>query len=94
VLSGGLAGNAILTRKAPNMIARNFTPGFRVELHHKDMGIVTAAARETRVAIPLGSHVAGLIGTLAAQGHGGLDHGALLKLVDELSGRSQDGARP
>ena len=94
VLSGGLAGNAILTRKAPNMIARNFTPGFRVELHHKDMGIVTAAARETGVAIPLGSHVAGLIGTLVAQGHGGLDHGALLKLVDELSGHSQDGARP
>lgn len=94
VLSGGLAGNAILTRKAPNMIARNFTPGFRVELHHKDMGIVTAAAREAGVAIPLGSHVAGLIGTLAAQGHGSLDHGALLKLVDELSGRSQDGDRP
>jgi 2-hydroxy-3-oxopropionate reductase len=91
VLSGGLAGNAILSRKAPNMIARNFTPGFRIELHHKDMGIVTAAAREAGVAIPLGGHVAGLIGALQAQGHGRLDHGALLKLVDELSGRNQDG---
>ena len=91
VLSGGLAGNAILTRKAANMIARNFTPGFRIELHHKDMGIVTAAAREAGVAIPLGSQVAGLIGALQAQGHGRLDHGALLKLVDELSGRDRDG---
>jgi len=91
VLSGGLAGNAILTRKAANMIARNFTPGFRIELHHKDMGIVTADAREAGVAIPLGSHVAGLIGALQAQGHGRLDHGALLKLVDELSGRDRDG---
>jgi 2-hydroxy-3-oxopropionate reductase len=93
VLSGGLAGNAILTRKAPNMIARNFTPGFRVELHHKDMGIVTAAAREAGVAIPLGSHVAGLVAALEAQGHGRLDHGALLLLVDQLSGRTgeQDG---
>jgi 2-hydroxy-3-oxopropionate reductase len=91
VLSGGLAGNAILTRKAANMIARNFTPGFRIELHHKDMGIVTAAAREAGVAIPLGSHVAGLVAALAAQGHGRLDHGALLKLVDELSGRDRDG---
>ena len=91
VLSGGLAGNAILTRKAANMIARNFTPGFRIELHHKDLGIVTAAAREAGVAIPLGSHVAGLIGALQAQGHGRLDHGALLKLVDELSGRVRDG---
>jgi len=95
VLSGGLAGNAILTRKAPNMLARNFTPGFRVELHHKDMGIVTAAAREAGVAIPLGSHVAGLVAALKAQGHGRLDHGALLLLVDQLSGRTgeQDGAR-
>jgi 2-hydroxy-3-oxopropionate reductase len=91
VLSGGLAGNAILTRKAPNMIARNFTPGFRIELHHKDMGIVTSAAREAGVAIPLGGHVAGLIAALHAQGHGRLDHGALLRLVDELSGRGQGG---
>ncbi len=95
VLSGGLAGSAILTRKAPNMLARNFTPGFRVELHHKDMGIVTAAAREAGVAIPLGSHVAGLVAALKAQGHGRLDHGALLLLVDQLSGRTgeQDGER-
>jgi 2-hydroxy-3-oxopropionate reductase len=88
VLSGGLAGSAVLTRKAPNMIARDFTPGFRVELHHKDLGILTAAARDAGVAIPLGDHVAGLMAALKAQGHGGLDHGALLQLVEQLSGRS------
>ena len=93
VLSGGLAGNAILTSKAPKMIARDFTPGFRIELHHKDMGIVTSAARAAGVAIPLGSHVAGLIAALHAQGYGRLDHGALLRLVDELSGRDQAAAR-
>ena len=93
VLSGGLAGSAILTGKAPKMIARDFTPGFRIELHHKDMGIVTSAARAAGVAIPLGSHVAGLIAALHAQGHGRLDHGALLRLVDELSGRDQAAAR-
>jgi len=94
VLSGGLAANAILTSKAPKMIARDFTPGFRVELHHKDMGIVTSAAREAGVAIPLGSQVAGLIAALHAQGYGRLDHGALLRLVDELSGRDQAAGRP
>jgi 2-hydroxy-3-oxopropionate reductase len=88
VLNGGLAGSAVLTRKAPTMIARDFTPGFRVELHHKDLGIVTAAARDAGVAIPLGGHVAGLMAALKAQGHGGLDHGALLQLVEQLSGRS------
>jgi 2-hydroxy-3-oxopropionate reductase len=88
VLAGGLAGNAILDRKAAGMLARNFAPGFRIALHHKDMGIVTAAARETGVAIPLGALVAQLIGSLNARGDGGLDHSALLKLVEQLSGRS------
>ncbi|HEY4724663.1 MAG TPA: 2-hydroxy-3-oxopropionate reductase [Actinomycetota bacterium] len=88
VLAGGLAGNAILERKAPGMLARDFTPGFRIELHHKDMGIVTSAAREAGVVIPLGAVVAQLIASLKAQGDGGLDHSALLKLVEQLSGRS------
>ena len=87
VLAGGLAGNAILQGKAPAMLARDFTPGFRIALHHKDMGIVTAAAREAGVVIPLGAVVAQLIAALNAQGDGGLDHSALLKLVSQLSGR-------
>lgn len=88
VLAGGLAGNAILQRKAAGMLARDFTPGFRIALHDKDMGIVTAAARQAGVVIPLGSAVAQLIASLKAQGDGGLDHSALLKLVEQLSGRS------
>jgi len=93
VLAGGLAGNAILERKAAGMLARQFAPGFRVDLHHKDMGIVTSAAREAGVAIPLGAHVAQLIGSLRASGRGDLDHSALLLLVEELSGRSPDTRR-
>jgi 2-hydroxy-3-oxopropionate reductase len=69
------------------MLARDFTPGFRVELHDKDMGIVTGAAREAGVVIPLGAAVAQLIAALRAQGDGGLDHSALLRLVARLSGR-------
>ncbi|AVT36026.1 2-hydroxy-3-oxopropionate reductase [Plantactinospora sp. BB1] len=88
VLAGGLAGNRILDRKAAGMLARQFQPGFRIDLHHKDMGIVTSAAREAGVVIPLGAVVAQLIAALKAQGDGGLDHSALLKLVEQLSGRS------
>jgi 2-hydroxy-3-oxopropionate reductase len=88
VLAGGLAGNAILERKAAGMLRRDFTPGFRIELHHKDMGIVTSAAREAGVVIPLGAVVAQLVASLKAQGDGGLDHSALLKLVEQLSGRN------
>jgi 2-hydroxy-3-oxopropionate reductase len=89
VLAGGLAGNAILQRKAAGMLARDFTPGFRIALHDKDMGIVTAAARQAGVVIPLGAVVAQLIASLKAQGDGWLDHTALLKLVEQLSGRSK-----
>ncbi|GIE34499.1 2-hydroxy-3-oxopropionate reductase [Actinoplanes italicus] len=92
VLAGGLAGNRILDRKAAGMLARSFEPGFRIDLHHKDMGIVTSAAREAGVVIPLGSAVAQLIAALKAQGDGGLDHSALLKLVEQLSGRGSQPA--
>jgi 2-hydroxy-3-oxopropionate reductase len=87
VLSGGLAGSAVLDRKAGAMIAREFRPGFRVDLHHKDLGIVLETAREVGVAIPLGSMAALLMGALRSQGDGALDHAALLRGVERLSGR-------
>jgi 2-hydroxy-3-oxopropionate reductase len=87
VLGGGLAGSTVLDRKAAGMLAREFAPGFRVDLHHKDLGIVMDAAREAGVTIPLGAHVAQLMQALRAMGHGGLDHSALLLLVEQLSGR-------
>ena len=82
VLGGGLAGSTVLQRKGATMLARDFKPGFRIALHDKDMGIVTAAAREAGVVIPLGAAVAQLVASLKAQGDGGLDHSALLKLVE------------
>jgi 2-hydroxy-3-oxopropionate reductase len=89
VLGGGLAGSTVLNRKAGNMLQRDFTPGFRLSLHHKDMGIVTAAARDAGVVIPLGAAVAQLIAALVARGDGNLDHSALFKLTEELSGRTK-----
>ncbi|NRQ38001.1 NAD-binding protein [Nonomuraea sp. NN258] len=87
VLAGGLAASRILELKRASMLARDFRPGFRVDLHHKDMGIILDAARGAEVAIPLGALVAQLIGAARAQGHGSLDHSALLKVAENLSGR-------
>jgi 2-hydroxy-3-oxopropionate reductase len=87
VLAGGLAGSTVLQRKSAGMRARNFAPGFRVDLHHKDLGIVIDTAREAGVAIPLGAAVAVLMGALRAHGDGSLDHSALLLGVERLSGR-------
>jgi 2-hydroxy-3-oxopropionate reductase len=91
VLGGGLAGSTVLQRKGASMLAGQFAPGFRIDLHHKDLGIVTAAARERGVAIPVGALLAQLVGALRAQGDGGLDHSALLRGVERLSGAPVSG---
>ena len=88
VLGGGLAGSKVLDQKGQKMLDRNFDPGFRLALHNKDLGIVTAAAREAGVVVPLGSAVAQLVSALVARGDGALDHSGLFKLAGELSGRS------
>ncbi|WP_329185036.1 2-hydroxy-3-oxopropionate reductase [Actinacidiphila glaucinigra] len=91
VLNGGLAGSTVLTRKKRNFLDREYAPGFRIDLHHKDMGIVTDAARNVGAALPVGSVVANLVASLRAQGDGDLDHSALLRGVERLSGRPVTG---
>ena len=88
VLAGGLAGNTILDRKAASMLAREFAPGFRIDLHHKDMGIALASARSAGISLPVTGIVAQLVASARAMGHGSLDHSALLKVIEELSGRA------
>jgi 2-hydroxy-3-oxopropionate reductase len=92
VLGGGLAGSKVLEQKKGNLLGRSFEPGFRIALHHKDLGIVTAAAREAGVVVPLGSLVAQLMASAVANGDGGLDHSALLRGVERLSGSSTTNA--
>ncbi|GAA2572595.1 NAD(P)-binding domain-containing protein [Actinomadura fulvescens] len=88
VIAGGLAASRILDLKRATMLAREFQPGFRIDLHHKDMGIASAAARSAEVALPMTALVAQLIAAARAKGYGSLDHSALLKIVEDLSGRT------
>jgi 2-hydroxy-3-oxopropionate reductase len=87
VLSGGLAGSAVLDRKSPAMLRHEFAPGFRIDLHHKDLGIALGSARESGVPLPLGAVVAQLMAAARAQGHGDLDHSALLLVLEQLAGK-------
>jgi 2-hydroxy-3-oxopropionate reductase len=87
VLAGGLAANRILDLKRESMVARRFEPGFRIDLHHKDMGIALAAARQADVSLPLTGLVAQLVAAGRAMGYGSLDHSALLKVTEALSGK-------
>jgi 2-hydroxy-3-oxopropionate reductase len=89
VLAGGLAANRILDLKRESMIAREFTPGFRIDLHHKDMGIVLDAARQADIALPVSGLIAQLVAAGRAMGYGSLDHSALLKVIESVSGRAR-----
>lgn len=87
VLASGLAGNRILDTRADDMIARRFAPGARVALHHKDLGIALRASRSAGVVTPMSAVTEQLFAALQGTGRGGLDHTAVLALIDDLSGR-------
>ncbi|TQS45814.1 2-hydroxy-3-oxopropionate reductase [Cryptosporangium phraense] len=89
VLAGGLAASRILDLKRESMIAREFTPGFRIDLHHKDLAIVLDAARRADVALPVTGLVAQLVAATRAMGYGSLDHSALLKVTETLAGQER-----
>ena len=86
VLGGGLAGNKVMEVKREKMLEHSFDPGFRVELHHKDLGIALAAGREYGVNLPVTAVVDQMFETLKMLGRGDQDHSALLTLIEESSG--------
>lgn len=85
VLSGGLAASRVMELKGKSMIEHNFAPGFRIDLHRKDLNIAMATARENSVPIPVSAVVGQLFESLAANGQGDLDHSALLTVYENLA---------
>ncbi len=86
VLSGGLAGNKVMEVKREKLLSRAFEPGFRAELHHKDLGIALAAGREYGAALPVTAIVDQMLLSMKRKGWGDEDHSALLKVVEDISG--------
>ena len=85
VLSGGLAGNKVMEVKREKFLSHKFDPGFRSELHHKDLGIALAAGREYGVVLPVTAIVDQMLLTMKRKGWGGEDHSALLRVIEDLS---------
>jgi 2-hydroxy-3-oxopropionate reductase len=85
-LSGGLAGSAVLEAKKQKFFDHDFDPGFRVELHHKDLGIALAAGREYGVALPVTAVVDQVLQALRAGGRGDRDHSAILTFIEDAAG--------
>ncbi len=84
-IKGGLAGSAVLNAKGPMLIARNFKPGFRINLHQKDLRNALQTAESTHVALPLTAIVQQMLSALIAEGKGDLDHSAIATVAEELS---------
>lgn len=85
VLSGGLAANRVIELRGAGMLTHTFTPGFRVALHHKDLGIALAAGRAHEVPLPVTALVEQMFAALEARGQGHLDHSGLLTLLEDLA---------
>jgi 2-hydroxy-3-oxopropionate reductase len=91
VLSGGLAGNKVMEVKREKFLSHKFDPGFRSELHHKDLGIALAAGREYGVVLPVTAVVDQMLLAMRKKGWGGEDHSALLRIIEDLSQHEIDG---
>lgn len=85
VLSGGLAGNRVIELRRRNFLEHDFTAGFRVDLHHKDLNIALESGDAYGVPLPVSSLVQQLLRALRARGQGGEDHSALLSLAEDLA---------
>jgi 2-hydroxy-3-oxopropionate reductase len=85
VLSGGLAANKVMEVKREKFLSHKFEPGFRSELHHKDLGIALAAGREYGVVLPVTAIVDQMLLAMRKKGWGGEDHSALLRVIEDLS---------
>jgi len=87
-LAGGLAGSKCLEQKRANYMANTYSPGFKVDLHFKDLGLIMESARELGVPLPATAVVQELFNALRVKGRGGLDHSGVITLLEDLAGAS------
>jgi 2-hydroxy-3-oxopropionate reductase len=88
-LAGGLAGSKCLDQKKPNYLAGTYNPGFKIDLHYKDLGLIMESARALGVPLPATAAVQELFSALRVKGRGGLDHSGVITLLEDLAGLSK-----
>ena len=84
-IRGGLAGSAVLDAKAPLMMDRKFNPGFRINLHIKDLANVLETSHGIGVPLPLTASVMEIMQALKVDGMGDFDHGAIVRFYEKLA---------
>jgi 2-hydroxy-3-oxopropionate reductase len=84
-IKGGLAGSTVLNAKAPMVYNRDFKPGFRMNLHHKDLRNTLQAAESMDVPLPMTSLVQDMLTKLINDGKGDLDHSGIVQYIEEAA---------
>lgn len=84
-IRGGLAGSTVLEAKAPLVMDRKFDPGFRINLHIKDLNNVLETSHEMGVPLPLTAAVMEMMQALRVDGMGDADHGSLIRYYEKLA---------
>lgn len=90
-IRGGLAGSTVMDAKVPMMIAGNEKPGFKIDLHIKDLANAIDTGHEVGAPLPLTAQVMEMFETLHSGGLGMADHSALVKFYEKISGISVAG---
>jgi 2-hydroxy-3-oxopropionate reductase len=85
-IKGGLAGSAVLSAKAPMVLAGNYKPGFRIELHVKDLRNALDEAGGCGSPVPLTETALGMLESLVAEGKGAEDHSGLIQYYEKKAG--------
>ena len=83
-IRGGLAGSTVLDAKAPMMMDRNFKPGFRIELHIKDLNNALNAGHAVSAPLPLTGELMEIMQALKADGHEKEDHSSIVKFYEKI----------
>lgn len=84
-IRGGLAGSTVMDAKAPMMMDQNFQPGFKIDLHIKDLNNVLDTAKSIDAPVLLTSQVMEMMKVLHRDGEGQSDHSALVKFYEKLA---------
>ena len=84
-IRGGLAGSTVMDAKAPMMLGRNFKPGFRIELHIKDLNNALNAAHAISSPVPLTGQLMEIMQGLKADGYEKEDHSSIVKYYEKIA---------
>lgn len=84
-IRGGLAGSTVMDAKAPMMIDRNFKPGFRIDLHIKDLTNAMETSHEVGAPLPLSAQMMEIMQAIKLDGCGTEDHSSIVKFYEKLA---------